>query len=87
MDDLPAIIVREVGQFLDRVSANKPSHRVFALGCLNKLSTIVVKQNVKIRASFLQIYFKQFHIFVHATKGEVSTPVVLNPKKDRSIGK
>jgi len=54
---VPAIIVREIGQFLDR-SSKKPSHRVYALGCLNKLSTIVVSKNVKIRANFLQIYFK-----------------------------
>lgn len=84
LEDVPAIIVRELGQFLDR-SSRKPSHRVYALGCLNKLSTIVVSKNIKIRASFLQIYFKQFHIFVHATKGEA--PVVIPPKKDRSIGK
>ena len=49
---MPAIIVREIGQFLDR-SSKKPSHRVYALGCLNKLSTIVVAKNVKIRANFL----------------------------------
>jgi hypothetical protein len=57
LEDVPAIIVRELGQFLDR-SSKKPSHRVYALGCLNKLSTIVVSQNIKIRTNFLQIYFK-----------------------------
>jgi len=41
MEDLPKIVVREIGMFLDRCS--KPSHRIYALGSLNKISTIVVK--------------------------------------------
>ena len=83
MEDLPRIIVREIGLFLDRCS--KPSHRIYSLGCLNKLSTIVVKQNVKIRQVFLQIYFRQFHKFVHLSGGPPKEEVKV--KKDRTLSK
>jgi len=50
------IIVRELGMFLEK-RCSKPAHRVYALGCLNKLSTVVVAQNAAIRPTFIQIYF------------------------------
>jgi len=41
MEELPMIMVRELGMFLEK-RCSKPAHRVYALGCLNKLSTVVV---------------------------------------------
>jgi len=56
VEELPAILVRELGLFLEK-RCSKPAHRVYALGCLNKLVTVLVKTNAEIRPAFIQIYF------------------------------
>jgi hypothetical protein len=45
MEDLPKVVVREIGMFMDRCS--KPSHRIYALGCLKKLSLRKIAPSVK----------------------------------------
>ena len=76
-----AIILREIGLFLSR-PGTKPSHRVYALGFLNK-SAAVIAYDLHARATLLSIYFNLFNKLLHQDPAETTEQV----KKDRSISK
>ena len=60
----------------------KPSHRIYALGFLNK-SAPVIAQDFKARATLLSIYFNLFNKLLHQDPQESVEKV----KKDRTISK
>ena len=63
--DIYDLILKEIGLFLVRPSI-KPSHRIYALGFLNKAGNILIADgNVQARATLLQIYFNLFNRLLH----------------------
>lgn len=84
---MQGIILKEVSTFLVR-PGTKPSHRVYALGFLNKAAGILIGSGaVDVRHTILSIYFNLFNQLLHQDPaGEAAkTPVVV--KKDRSQSK
>ena len=80
-EEVFAILLREIGFFLGR-PMTKPSHRIYALGFLNK-SAPVIAQDFKARATLLSIYFNLFNKLLHQDPQESIEKV----KKDRTISK
>ena len=61
------IILREIGLFLARPGI-KPSHRVYALGFLNK-SAVAIAYDLHARSTLLSIYFNLFNKLLHQDPG------------------
>jgi len=59
--DVMALVMREIQLFMERPGI-KPSHRIYALGFLNKVvGQFAQSQDVAVRASALTIYFNLFN--------------------------
>ena len=64
-EEIQAVILREISLFLMR-PGTKPSHRIYALGFLNKAAAIIVGSgSVDARHSILSIYFNLFNQLLH----------------------
>ena len=64
-EEIQATILRELSLFLVR-PGTKPSHRIYALGFLNKAAAIMVSSGtVDARHSILSIYFNLFNQLLH----------------------
>ena len=60
-EEIQSAILREVSIFLTR-PGTKPSHRVYALGFLNKAVSIMIGSgSVDVRHTVLSIYFNLFN--------------------------
>ena len=60
-EDVQTVILREVSLFLGR-PGTKPSHRVYALGFLNKAASIMIGTgSIDVRHTILSIYFNLFN--------------------------
>lgn len=86
-EEIQSAILREVSLFLMR-QGTKPSHRIYALGFLNKAAAIMIGSgSVDARHSILSIYFNLFNQLLHqdpeADKNKPAEPI----KKDRSVSK
>ena len=81
-EEVYAIILREIGLFLARPGI-KPSHRVYALGFLNK-SAAAIAHDLHARATLLSIYFNLFNKLLHQ---DPESSQAQKPKKDRSVSK
>lgn len=85
-EDIQTIVLKEINLFLARPGI-KPSHRIYALGFLNKAASIMVSAgNMEARSVILRTYFNLFNELLH------QDPVAQNAnaepkKKDRSISK
>jgi len=56
-----SLVMREIGLFMER-AGTKPSHRIYALGFLNKVVGIFAASgDMAVRASALTIYFNLFN--------------------------
>ena len=77
-----AIILREIGLFLARPGI-KPSHRVYALGFLNK-SAVAIAYDLHARSTLLSIYFNLFNKLLHQ---EPESEQAAKAKKDRTVSK
>ena len=77
-----AIILREIGLFLAR-PGTKPSHRVYALGFLNK-SAAAIAYDLQARATLLAIYFNLFNKLLHQ---DPQAEQAVKAKKDRNVSK
>jgi len=59
------ILMREISMFMDR-PGTKPSHRIYALGFLNKVVGMLASSGeVEIRSTALKIYFNLFNKLLH----------------------
>lgn len=76
------IILREIGLFLARPGI-KPSHRVYALGFLNK-SAVAIAYDLHARSTLLSIYFNLFNKLLHQDPGSEQA---VKAKKDRTVSK
>ena len=84
-DEIQAVILREISLFLTR-PGTKPSHRIYALGFLNKAVAIMVGSgSVDARHSILSIYFNLFNQLLHQDPNGKTPTVVI--KKDRKVSK
>ena len=86
-EEIENLVLREISLFLTRQGC-KPSHRIYALGFLNKATSIMIGSgSVDSRHTILSIYFNLFNQLLHqdpsGKKPEEPEPV----KKDRSISK
>jgi hypothetical protein len=64
-EEIQSTILRELSLFLVR-PGTKPSHRIYALGFLNKAAAIMVTSGtVDARHSILSIYFNLFNQLLH----------------------
>ena len=60
-EDIQVTLLKEVSMFLMR-PGTKPSHRIYALGFLNKAASILIGDgNVDVRHTLLSIYFNLFN--------------------------
>jgi len=83
--DMATMLLREIGLFLNRPGC-KASHRIYALGLLNKIAIILAPRKSDIRSSLLKTYFTLFNKLLHmepAVKSKVEEPKI----KDRKISK
>lgn len=55
-----AQVLREITLFMER-PGTKPSHRIYALGFLNKIVGSIAQDDMSVRASALTIYFNLFN--------------------------
>lgn len=64
-EEIQTTILKEISVFLMRPGI-KPSHRIYALGYLNKAASILVGSgNIDARHSILSIYFNLFNKLLH----------------------
>lgn len=81
-----AIIMRELGLFMER-PGTKPSHRIYALGFLNKVvGTLAQSADLSIRASALTIYFNLFNKLL-GQDPKTQEDKIKEIKANRKIGK
>ena len=86
-EEVTTAILREISLFLMR-QGTKPSHRVYALGFLNKMAAITIGSgNVDARHAILSIYFNLFNQLLHQDPPGEANKVVEPVKKDRSVSK
>ena len=89
-EEIQNTILKEVSSFLTR-QGTKPSHRIYALGFLNKAAGILIGSgSIDARHTILSIYFNLFNQLLHqdpaqkAAADKQAAPVI---KKDRSVSK
>lgn len=64
-DEVAAVVLREVSLFLTRPGTSA-SHRIYALGYLNKSLPVVVPQgSSQTKTAVLSIYFNLFNLLLH----------------------
>ena len=65
-EEIQSVILKEVAVFMAR-PGTKPSHRIYALGFLNKAAGIMIGTGlVDVRHAILTIYFNLFNQLLHS---------------------
>jgi hypothetical protein len=78
--------MREISLFMDR-TGTKPSHRIYALGFLNKVvGTFASSGDMAVRASALTIYFNLFNKLL-GTDPKTNADRIKEIKQNRKISK
>jgi hypothetical protein len=63
--DIQSMVLWEISHFLVK-QGTKPSHRIYALGFLNKIANSLISDgNPESRQTLLQIYFNLFNKLLH----------------------
>ena len=84
--EVMALVMREISLFMERVGT-KPSHRIYALGFLNKVvGTFAQSQDQAVRASALTIYFNLFNKLL-GQDPKTNADKVKEIKQNRKISK
>lgn len=84
--EIMAQVMREISLFMDR-TGTKPSHRIYALGFLNKVvGTFASSGDMAVRASALTIYFNLFNKLL-GTDPKTNADRIKEIKQNRKISK
>lgn len=86
-EEIQNTVLKEVSSFLTR-QGTKPSHRIYALGFLNKAAGILIGSgSIDARHTILSIYFNLFNKLLHQDPPGVKDSAMPEIKKDRTMSK